>query len=110
MVIVDPDGLTNQLEGGAIQSASWALLERVRFDRRGIQSRDWESYPILTFPEIPEIETVLLDHPGAPFLGAGEAAQGPTPAAIANAVFDAVGARLREIPFTPDRVRAARPS
>ncbi len=105
--VVDPDGLANQLEGGAIQSASWALKERVRFDRRGIRSVDWESYPILTFPEVPDVRTVLLDRKGSPFLGAGEATQGPTPAAIANAVFDACGARLREIPFSPERVRAA---
>ena len=108
--IVDPDGLRNQLEGGAIQAASWTLKERVRFDRDGIRSRDWDGYPILSFPEVPEVETVLLDQPGAPSLGAGEAAQGPTPAAIANAVFAAVGARLREIPFTPERVQAARPA
>ncbi|MBW2281028.1 MAG: xanthine dehydrogenase family protein molybdopterin-binding subunit [Deltaproteobacteria bacterium] len=108
--VIDPDGLVNQLEGGALQSASWALKEQVRFDRNGIQSRDWESYPILTFPEIPEVGTVLLDRPGAPFLGAGEATQGPTPAAIANAVFAACGARLRHIPFTPERVRASRPA
>ena len=107
--VIDPDGLVNQLEGGAIQSASWALKEHVRFGRKGIESRDWESYPILTFPEVPQVETVLLDRPGAPFLGAGEATQGPTPAAIANAVFAACGARLRHVPFTPERVRAARP-
>jgi CO/xanthine dehydrogenase Mo-binding subunit len=106
--IVDPDGLANQLEGGAIQAASWTLAERVRFERRGIVSRDWETYPILGFQQVPAIETVLLDRPGAPFLGAGEAAQGPTPAAIANAIFDAAGVRLRELPFTPQRVNATR--
>ena len=68
---------------------------------------DWESYPILTFPEVPEVETVLINQPGRPYLGSGEAVHGPTPAAIANAVFDATGVRLREIPFTPDRVKAA---
>ncbi len=72
-----------------------------------ITSVDWESYPILTFPETPTIETVLLDRPGEPWLGAGEGTQGPTPAAIANAVFDAVGVRLRDVPFTPERVRGA---
>ncbi len=105
--IVDPSGLANQLEGGLIQSASWTLKEQVTFDRTRVTSVDWESYPILTFPEAPEIETVLLDRPGEPYLGSGEATQGPTPAAIANAVFDAVGVRLRQIPFTPERVRAA---
>ena len=105
--IVDPGGLANQLEGGAIQSASWTLKEQVAFDRTRVTSVDWETYPILKLSEAPEIETVLLDRPGSPFLGAGEATQGPTAGAIANAVFDAVGARLRQIPFTPDRVRAA---
>jgi CO/xanthine dehydrogenase Mo-binding subunit len=105
--VVDPDGLTQQLEGGLIQSASWTLKEQVRFDRTRITSTDWESYPIMTFPEVPEVETVLLDRPGEPYLGSGEATQGPTPAAIANAVFNATGARLRKIPFTPERVREA---
>jgi CO/xanthine dehydrogenase Mo-binding subunit len=105
--IVDPDGLRNQLEGGLIQSASWTLKEQVKFDEKGIVSRDWESYPILTFAEVPEIETVLIDHQDCPFLGSGEATQGPTAAAIGNAIFDSVGLRLRRIPFTQDRVRDA---
>ncbi|HKC50707.1 MAG TPA: molybdopterin cofactor-binding domain-containing protein, partial [Myxococcota bacterium] len=105
--IVDPDGLANQLEGGFVQAASWTLKEEVRFDRERVTSVDWETYPILRFDEIPEIETVLLDRPGQPWLGAGEASQGPTAAAIANAVFDATGLRLRDLPFTPERVRAA---
>jgi nicotinate dehydrogenase subunit B len=105
--IVNPDGLSNQLEGAFIQSASWTLREQVAFDRQGVTSLDWHSYPILRFAETPEIETVLLNHPGYPFLGVGEGAQGPIPAAIANAIYDAVGARLREIPFTPERVKAA---
>jgi CO/xanthine dehydrogenase Mo-binding subunit len=105
--VIDPSGLANQLEGGLIQSTSWTLKEQVQFDRVRVTSTDWESYPILRFPEVPTVETVLVDRPGEPFLGSGEAAQPPTPAAIANAVFDAVGVRLRDIPFTPDRVRAA---
>lgn len=105
--IVDPEGLRNQLEGGLIQSASWTLKEQVVYDGGGILSRDWESYPIMTFSEVPEIETVLIDRPDQPFLGAGEATQGPTAAAIANAIFDAVGLRLRRLPFTRDRVRDA---
>lgn len=105
--IVDPDGLVNQLEGGAVQSASWTLKEQVRFDRTRVTSVDWETYPILTFLEVPELETVLIDRPGAPYLGAGEAAQGPTAGAIANAVHHAIGVRLRGIPFTPENVRAA---
>ena len=105
--IVDPEGLRNQLEGGLIQSASWTLKEQVDYDTVGILSRDWESYPIITFSEVPKIETVLIDRPDQPFLGSGEATQGPTAAAIGNAIFDAVGLRLRRLPFTQDRVREA---
>ncbi|MFC1922593.1 molybdopterin cofactor-binding domain-containing protein [Chloroflexota bacterium] len=104
--IVNPDGLSNQLEGSFIQAASWTLNEQVTFDQEGITSRDWDSYPILRFPQAPKIETVLLNRPGFPFLGSGEAAQGPTPAAIANAIYDAVGIRLRVIPFIPETVKA----
>jgi CO/xanthine dehydrogenase Mo-binding subunit len=103
--IVDPDGLTAQLEGGFLQAASWALCEEVRFDRDGILSTDWESYPVLRFDHIPEIEVVLLDRPEAKSLGAGEAACGPAIAAIANAVFDATGLRLRRLPFTASAIR-----
>jgi CO/xanthine dehydrogenase Mo-binding subunit len=105
--IIDPAGLINQLEGGFVQAASWTLKERVTFDAARVTSTDWESYPILRFGEIPAIETVLIDRPGEPYLGAGEATQGPTAAAIANAVWAAVGLRLRELPFTPSRVQAA---
>jgi CO/xanthine dehydrogenase Mo-binding subunit len=105
--VVNPDGLSNQLEGGFVQAASWTLFEQVSYDAGGITSRDWDSYPILRFRDAPRIETVILNRPDLPFLGSGEASQNPTPAAIANAVFDAVGIRLREIPFTPERVLAA---
>ena len=105
--IVDPDGLCAQLEGGFVQAASWTLLEAVTWDRDGITSRDWDSYPILRFDAIPEIETVLVDRPGEPFLGAGEASCGPTGAAIANAVFDATGVRARRLPLTPRALREA---
>jgi CO/xanthine dehydrogenase Mo-binding subunit/aerobic-type carbon monoxide dehydrogenase small subunit (CoxS/CutS family) len=105
--VVNPDGLSNQLEGGFVQALSWTLLEEVSFDQTGVTSRDWESYPILRFTAAPVIETVLLNRPDLPFLGSGEASQNPTPAAVANAVFDAIGVRLRQIPFTPERVRAA---
>lgn len=105
--IVDPDGVRSQLEGGLLQAASWTLKEEVRFDQSGVTSCDWLSYPILGFDEIPEIETHLLNRPGLPYLGAGEATQGPTPAAIANAVFSACGIRLRTIPFTAGRLREA---
>jgi CO/xanthine dehydrogenase Mo-binding subunit len=106
-LIIDPDGLENQLEGGFLQAASWTLLEQVSWDRDQVTTRDWESYPILRFEEIPSVETLLLDRPEEPALGAGEATIGPTPAAIANALFDACGARLRTTPFTPARLRAA---
>jgi CO/xanthine dehydrogenase Mo-binding subunit len=105
--IVNPDGLSNQLEGAMVQAASWTLGEEVAFEPGGITSLDWDSYPILRFGGAPRIETVLLNRPDQPCLGAGEGAQGPVPAAIANAVFDAAGIRLRRIPFTPERVRAA---
>jgi CO/xanthine dehydrogenase Mo-binding subunit len=105
--IIDPDGLENQLEGGFVQAASWTLKEQVAFDGDGIVSLDWESYPILRFDEVPLVETVLIDRPRERSLGAGEATTGPTPAAIANAIFDATGARVRHTPFTPARLRAA---
>ncbi|HEY0991646.1 MAG TPA: molybdopterin cofactor-binding domain-containing protein, partial [Kofleriaceae bacterium] len=105
--IVDPDGVVNQLEGGFVQAASWTLLEEVKFDRVRVTTTDWQSYPILRFGAIPQLETVLLDRPGEPWLGAGEASQGPTAAAIANAIFDATGLRLRDIPLNPERLRQA---
>ena len=104
--VVNPDGLSNQLEGGFVQAASWTLFEQVGFDEGGITSLDWETYPILTFKEAPVIETVILNRPELPALGAGEASQNPTPAAIANAVYDAVGIRLREIPLRPAKIKS----
>ena len=103
--IVNPDGVSNQIEGGLIQSLSWSLKEEVKFDDTQILSTDWNSYPILTFSEVPPIEVVLINRPGAPFLGTGEASQGPTSAALANAVFDATGVRFRRLPLTPERVK-----
>jgi CO/xanthine dehydrogenase Mo-binding subunit len=105
--VVNPEGLSSQIEGAFTQSASWTLKEQVTFGRRGVTSVDWRSYPILTFREAPELDVILLNRPGAPYLGVGEGAMGPAPAAIANAVYDAVGVRLRTIPFTPQRVKAA---
>ena len=77
-----------------------ALKEQVTYDTQGILDTDWETYPIATFSDIPTIQTLILNRPGSPFLGSGEASIGPTPAAIANAVFDAAGIRLRDIPFS----------
>jgi nicotinate dehydrogenase subunit B len=107
-LVINPDGAVNQLEGGIIQAASWALKEGVRLDAAGIGSRDWESYPVLRFTEVPDI-TVDLVGAGAdlPPLGVGEAAGGPTVAAIGNAVAHALGARLRDLPLTRERVMTA---
>jgi nicotinate dehydrogenase subunit B len=101
--VVNPDGARNQLEGGALQSLSWTLHERVRFDRRRLLSTDWETYPILRFSQAPPV-TVHLVEREAPPVGAGEAAQGPTAAALANAVHDALGVRVRDLPLTPDAI------
>jgi CO/xanthine dehydrogenase Mo-binding subunit len=106
-LIINPDGLINQIEGGIIQSASWTLKEEVRFDKNGILARDWASYPILTMPEVPKVQVELINRPTERSLGAGEGSQGPAVAAIANAFANATGKRLRELPFTPERVKAA---
>ncbi len=105
--IINPDGLRNQIDGGIIQAISWTLKELVQFTPQGVTSRDWSTYPILTFPEVPKVETVLLNHPDQPPLGSGEASQGPAGAAIANALKHAAGLRLRALPYTPERVKAA---
>jgi nicotinate dehydrogenase subunit B len=106
--VVNPDGIRNQVEGGILQASSWTLHEAVNFDATRITSSDWSSYPMLRFPELPDnVEVHVIDRPGQPFLGTGEAAQGPTAAAIANALADATGARLRELPLTRGRVKAA---
>ena len=106
-LIINPDGLKNQIEGNVIQSLSRALKEEVQFDEFRIRSVDWETYPILKFSEVPEIEIVLINRPDQPALGAGEPSTVTTAAAVANAIFDAAGIRLRQIPFTPERVKAA---
>jgi CO/xanthine dehydrogenase Mo-binding subunit len=105
--VVNPDGVINQAEGGIIQAVSWTLKEQVRFDRTRITTRNWEDYPILTFDEVPEIEVVLADRPEQPWLGVGEGMMGPTAAAVANAVFNAMGVRVRDMPLTRGRVVAA---
>jgi nicotinate dehydrogenase subunit B len=105
--VVNDDGVRNQIEGGAIQATSWSLLEQVAFDRSSITSTDWESYPILRFSDAPWIDVHLLSRPDEPSLGAGESTQGPVPGAIANAIHDAIGVRVRTLPFTPANVIAA---
>jgi CO/xanthine dehydrogenase Mo-binding subunit len=106
-LIVNPDGLKNQIEGNIMQGVSRALLEEVQFDGTGVKNFDWKSYPVITFEQIPDIEIVLINQPEMPSLGGGEASIVPITGAIANAIFDAVGARLRQVPFTPQRVLAA---
>jgi nicotinate dehydrogenase subunit B len=107
-LIVNPDGAINQLEGGIIQGISWALKEGVRLDQAGISSRDWESYPVVRFSDVPEVTVELLNpRTDDPPLGVGEATGAPTVAAIGNAVAHALGARIRDLPMTRDRVMAA---
>ena len=106
-LIINPDGLRNQIEGNVIQSTSRALKEQVTWDESRITSVDWESYPILKFSEVPDVEVVLINRPDEPAVGAGEPSTVTTAAAIANAIFAATGARVREIPFTPKRVKVA---
>jgi nicotinate dehydrogenase subunit B len=105
-LIINPDGVKNQIEGNVIQGVSRALFEEVTFDGNGVTSLDWKTYPILKFSDVPELEIVLINRPEMPALGAGEPSIIPVPAAIANAIFDATGVRLREAPFTPKRVLA----
>lgn len=106
-LVINPDGVKNQIEGGAIQSTSWTLKEQVKLGEHGVASLGWEDYPILKFSEVPAVEVELIDRPDLPAVGAGEAAQGPTAAAIANAVEDALGVRVRDLPLTPERIIAA---
>lgn len=105
--IVNPDGLSNQLQGAFLQGASLVLKEQVGFDPHGVNTLNWFSYPILRFPDVPQIEVVLINRPGEPYLGSGEGGIVVAPAAIANAIYDAVGIRLCSMLFTPERVREA---
>jgi nicotinate dehydrogenase subunit B len=105
-LIINPDGLSNQIEGGVIQSTSWTLHEEVKFDKGGILSRDWSNYPILTMRDVPKVEVALINRPEERALGAGEGSQGPTVAAIANAFAHATGRRVRDLPFHAARVKA----
>jgi nicotinate dehydrogenase subunit B len=104
--VVNPDGVRNQIEGGAVQATSWTLKERVRFDRVRVTSTDWETYPILRFSDAPAVTVEVISRPDVPSVGAGEAAQGPTAAAIANAVADALSVRVRDLPITTERILA----
>ncbi len=106
-LVVNPDALKNQVEGGIVQTLSRALFEEVVFDKDRVTSTDWASYPILKFPDLPEVVVDLVDRPELPPLGGGEAATAPVGAALANAIFDATGARLRQAPMTPERVKEA---
>ncbi len=103
-LVINPDGVANQVEGGVIQALSWMLKEEVTFDDQIVTSDDWVTYPILTFPETPEIEVVIVDRPHMPAKGIGEPVTVPVAAAVANAIYDAVGVRVRDLPLRPDEV------
>jgi CO/xanthine dehydrogenase Mo-binding subunit len=104
--VINPDGVLNQVEGGAVQSASWTLREQVRFDRDGVTSANWDSYPILRFTDVPEVTVRIVDS-DEDETGAGELAQGPVAGAIGNAVCDAVGVRARDLPLTTAQIARA---
>src|SRR5581483_8999789 len=105
-LVVNPDGVLNQIEGGIIQSASWVLKEQVRFDH-GVAAVDWETYPVLKFSEVPPIDIELINTKADEPLGVGELTAGPAAAAIGNAVAHALGTRIRDLPLTRERVMAA---
>ena len=106
--MVNPDGITNQIEGAIMQSMSWTLYESVTFDDTRITSIDWQTYPILRFDAVPDsIEVHIINRPGMPFLGSGETGQGPAAASIANAIANATGKRLRNLPLTRKRIKDA---
>jgi nicotinate dehydrogenase subunit B len=105
--IINPNGVKNQIEGNVIHTVSRTLKEELKFSRSAVTSLDWVSYPILTFPEVPDIVIELIDHPTEKPWGAGEPSAAVVPSAISNAVFDATGVRLRSVPFTPEKVRDA---
>jgi nicotinate dehydrogenase subunit B len=106
-MVINPNGFRNQIEGGIIQSASWTLREAIAYDKTKMLTRSWAKYPILRFPEVPDVDVTLIDRPDEKSLGVGEGAHGPTAAAIANAVANATGKRIRDLPLTPERVKAA---
>jgi nicotinate dehydrogenase subunit B len=105
--VINPDGVRHQIHGNVIQSTSRVLKEEVRFSQTGVASLEWGAYPILQFPEVPDIDVLVVPRPDEPPLGSGESASVPSAAAITNAIFDATGVRFRELPLTPERVRAA---
>jgi CO/xanthine dehydrogenase Mo-binding subunit len=105
--IINPQGLSQQIQGAVLQGLSRTLFEAVKFDTSHITSLDWRSYPVLTFADVPDIDTVLVDQRDIEPSGAGELATVPVAAALSNAIFDATGVRLRQIPFTPERVKSA---
>jgi nicotinate dehydrogenase subunit B len=102
--VVNLDGLLNQVEGGAIQAVSWSLHEEVKFDYSGITTLDWETYPILRFSEMPAVETSVIDQPDQQSLGVGECVHGPVAAALANALYNALGVRVRHMPLNNDNI------
>ena len=106
-LVINPDGVRNQIEGGAIQTVSWTLKEAVRFDRTRVESNTWETYPILKFSEVPKVEVELINRTEEKCVGAGEATHGPVAAAIGNAVFDALGVRVRSMPLTAEAITKA---
>ena len=107
--IINPDGLKNQIEGNVVQTTSRTLLEELQFDRAKVTTVDWKTYPILKFPDVPDVAIDLIDRPTEKPWGAGEPTAAVVPSAIANAIFDATGARLRSVPFTPEKVLAMLP-
>lgn len=106
-LIVNPDGLVNQLEQAALQAFSRSLMEEVRFDRSKVTSVDWTSSPILRFSDVPKVHTTIVNRPDLELIGAGEPGTTPAAGALGNAIFDATGVRIRRVPLTPERVLAA---
>jgi nicotinate dehydrogenase subunit B len=106
--VVNPGGIRNQIEGAIVQAISWTRHEAMSFDAQGRTAFDWSGYPILRFQDAPDsVQVHIIDRPGQPFLGSGEAGQGPAGAALCNAVADAIGRRVRDLPLSPDRLKAA---
>jgi CO/xanthine dehydrogenase Mo-binding subunit len=106
-LVINPDGAKNQIEGGIVMAASWTLKEQVKFGGDGVASRQWDDYPILRFSEVPPVDVELIEHRDEPPFGTGEISSGPTMAAIGNAVAHALGARIRDLPFTRERIAQA---